>query len=248
MNKSILSNLSVVIPVFNEQGNVETLAEEIKHTLNNKYHFEIVFIDDASTDNTLSILKKIQSQFPALKIVHHKTNAGQSAAIVTGVKAAKYDWIVTLDGDRQNNPADIPKLIETALNQPLINDKFLCTGYRATRHDNFIRKTSSLIANKVRSFFLKDHCSDSACGIKLFSKQLFLTLPHFKNCHRFLPALFKRAGATIINTPVTHRERASGKSKYGINNRLWVGIVDLFGVAWLMRRPIDVEKEDDSSL
>lgn len=237
--------ISVVIPVYNEEDNVEPLAEEIKSRLEGVVPFEMIFVDDASTDQTNSRLLTLSKKIKNLRIIQHQSNAGQSAALLSGIQSAKYDWIATLDGDGQNDPADIVTMINT-LNSldPKPGTPMVCVGLREKRHDVFIRKISSKIANGVRMFFLKDDCPDTGCGIKLFPKQLFLNLPHFKNCHRFLPALFKRAGAIVINVPVSHRQRLKGKSKYGIHNRLWVGIIDLIGVSWLLRRPINVEHND----
>lgn len=246
MNTITASGVSVVIPVFNEQENVLPLIEEVESALSSVTPFEVIIVDDASTDHTVQILLSAKPDHPNLRVVQHKKNAGQSAAVVSGVKAARYDWIATLDGDGQNDPADIPALMQaadTVLREN--NTSVLCMGHRNQRNDNFVRKASSKIANGVRGSFLKDECPDTGCGIKLFSRDVFLRLPHFRNCHRFLPALFKRAGAVVINVPVNHRERLRGQSKYGVMNRLWVGIVDLIGVAWLIRRPIDVEAEHD---
>jgi len=241
-----INGLSVVVPVYNEAENVAPLALEIANSLTGVTPYQILFVDDASTDNTFSELKQTRTQCSALTILRHTKNAGQSAAIVTGIRHAQYEWIATLDGDRQNNPADLPAMI-TKINEQITlgQHNVFCIGQRAKRQDNFIRKLSSRVANAVRRIFLRDHCPDSGCGIKIFNRDTFLRLPLFKNSHRFLPALFKRAQATIINVPVSHRERSAGRSKYGIYNRLWVGIIDLIGVAWLMRRPIDVENDHD---
>lgn len=240
-----IQSISVVVPVYNEQDNVVPLVEEIEAALNEKVPYEIVMVNDASTDETKTVLAQAILGHPRLRVVSHLKNAGQSAAVVSGVKAAKYEWIATLDGDGQNNPADIPDLmaaVESELSAGA--SSVLCMGRRAKRNDRKIRKVSSRVANSVRQTLLKDDCPDSGCGIKVFNRRQFLNLPHFRNCHRFLPALFQRAGAKIINVPVSHRERLRGVSKYGVMNRLWVGIVDLFGVAWLMRRPVDVETEE----
>jgi dolichol-phosphate mannosyltransferase len=244
MRSSIQNNISIVIPVYNEQDSIGHLIQELQSPETSL--FEIVVVDDASRDDTFRQLKNLQNQYPNLSLVRHKKNMGQSAAVVTGVRAAKFDWIVTLDGDGQNDPADIPKLIEAA-NHILQSGvmKVVCLGYRVNRQDTPLRKLSSVIANGVRKLFLKDDCPDTGCGIKLFPKNLFLQLPHFRNCHRFLPALFKLSGATLVNVAVTHRKREHGTSKYGVMNRLWVGIVDLLGVAWLMRRSIQVDTHDE---
>lgn len=247
MSQIEVNQLSVIVPVYNEAGNVLPLAKEIEAALKDRLSYEIIFVDDASSDATVSNLKQLTNSLPVLRVIQHKRNAGQSAAVVTGVKVAKYPWIATLDGDRQNHPNDLLKLIQAIQQSNLASNQILCMGFREKRNDSWIRKLSSKIANKVRTFFLKDDCPDSGCGIKLFSRDLFLTIPHFKNCHRFLPALCKRSGAIVLNVAVSHRERTEGKSKYGISNRLWAGIVDLIGVSWLMRRPTHVEHDDVST-
>lgn len=235
--------LSVVIPVYNEQDNVKPLAEEIVQALTGVVPFEVIFVDDASKDSTKAEIVSMSQSMAEIKLVPHRSNRGQSAAVVSGVRRAQYEWIATLDGDRQNDPKDLVALIN-AVNESGLT-QILCMGQRMQRQDNWLRKCSSKIANKVRRSFLKDDCPDSGCGIKIFPKQLFLTLPLFKNCHRFLPVLFARAGAKLLQVPVSHRERASGQSKYGVMNRLWVGIVDMIGVAWLMKRFIEVEGDAD---
>lgn len=238
-----IQGLSIVIPVFNELENIKPLAVEILAALKSRLELEIIFVDDASTDATVARLQALQSEIAELRIVRHLQNRGQSAAVVNGVRAAKYAWVATLDGDRQNNPADLNLLLD-AIEQKNGTPK-LCMGRRIKRQDTWLRRISSKIANGVRRKFLQDDCPDSGCGIKIFNRTFFLNLPLFKNCHRFLPVLFRRAGAEIVYIPVSHRERVEGVSKYGVMNRLWVGIIDLFGVAWLMRRFIIVEGQND---
>lgn len=245
--------ISVVVPMFNEAENAVPLVQEIVAALNtlqsdNKVkEFEIIIIDDGSTDQTYQNLIELKQQLPPLRVVQHPKNFGQSAGVVTGVRVAKNPWIVTLDGDGQNDPADIGKLLETLSTNPSASHLALLIGNRKQRNDNWIRKCSSAIANSIRSSLLKDSCPDSGCGLKLFSRETFLQLPHFKHMHRFLPALFIRAQGSVINVAVNHRPRIRGTSKYGVMNRLWVGIVDLFGVAWLLRRPSYYFNCDDSS-
>lgn len=240
--------VSVVVPVYNEVENLVPLIDEIRQAFNQDQQFEIVIVDDCSTDNTLSVLSELQPVIPQLTVVKHQQNAGQSTAIVSGVRAARGQWIITMDGDGQNNPADIPKLI-AALNEytgPAAIEDSLVVGHRVNRHDTWVRRMSSRIANKVRGKLLQDNCPDTGCSLKLFHRNTFLSLPHFNHCHRFMPALFKRiAGGTVINVPVDHRDRRHGVSKYGINNRLWVGISDMLGVMWLIRRPCQTEIEHE---
>lgn len=228
--------ISVVVPVKNEQDNVEPLVREIHAALTPCAEFEIIYVNDGSTDRTPQVLERLKSKFPMLRVITHRASCGQSQAVATGVKHARYEWIATLDGDGQNDPADIPALIEalSSGNQPA--NLQLLAGWRNKRQDTSIRKLSSKVANGVRRRFLRDNTPDTGCGLKVFARATFLELPHFDHMHRFLPALVQRNGGAVVSVPVNHRPRERGTSKYGIHNRLWVGIVDLFGVAWLQRR------------
>ena len=228
-------DFSVVVPVCNEAENVEPLAREIDAALNNR-SYEMIFVNDGSTDETAAILKKLKSSLPALRVLSHSFRSGQSAAVASGVRAARAPWVATLDGDGQNDPADIPKLI-AARDAPEGRGVQLFMGNRkASRKDTAFRKLQSNVANGVRSSLLGDGTPDTGCGIKLFSRDVFMDLPRFDHMHRFLPALFQRHGARVISVPVSHRPRMRGTSKYGMLNRLWVGIVDIGGVMWLRRR------------
>jgi dolichol-phosphate mannosyltransferase len=226
---------SVVVPVCNEAENVEPLAREIDAALKDR-SYEMIFVDDGSTDETAAILKKLKTSLPALRVLSHSFRSGQSAAVASGVRAALAPWIATLDGDGQNDPADIPKLITTR-DAPEGRGVQLFMGNRkASRKDTAFRKLQSSIANGVRGSLLGDDTPDTGCGIKLFSRDVFMELPRFDHMHRFLPALFQRHGARVVSVPVGHRPRTRGTSKYGMLNRLWVGIVDIGGVMWLRRR------------
>lgn len=226
-----INQISVVVPVRNEEGNVASLVGEIDAALKHITH-EIIYVDDGSNDNTYAQLKSLQTQFTQLTIVRHAESCGQSTAVRTGVKNAKYDWVATLDGDGQNDPADIPKLMAA-----IAEGVDLAGGNRrASRRDTWVKRMSSVIANTVRSKMLNDDTPDTGCGLKLFKREAFLDLPYFDHMHRFLPALIKRRGGKIVSVPVAHRNREHGKSNYGTIDRLLVGIVDLFGVAWLQRR------------
>ena len=226
---------SVVVPVCNEAENVEPLAREIDAALNSR-SYEMIFVDDGSTDETAAILKRLKTSLPALRVLSHSFRSGQSAAVASGVRAARAPWVATLDGDGQNDPADIPKLI-AARDAPEGRGVQLFMGNRkASRKDTAFRKLQSSIANGVRSSLLGDGTPDTGCGIKLFSREVFMDLPRFDHMHRFLPALFLRQGSRVISVPVGHRARTRGTSKYGMLNRLWVGIVDIIGVMWLRRR------------
>jgi dolichol-phosphate mannosyltransferase len=220
--------------MHNEADNVRPLIGEIAVALRGHADFEIVCIDDCSKDATLAELRAVASTTPELRIIRHDRQSGQSTALRSGVKAARGNWIATLDGDGQNDPADIPKLLAERDAGPATVR--LYAGWRATRRDTWVKRLSSRIANGVRRAMLRDDCPDTGCGLKLFDRAVYLDAPYFDHMHRYLPALFKRAGHEVRNVRVGHRPRLRGKSKYGIANRLWVGIVDLFGVAWLMRR------------
>lgn len=233
---SYSGRVSVVVPVKNEQDNVEPLVREIAAALNGFAGFEIIYVNDGSTDNTARVLENLKIEFPMLRVMTHRTACGQSQAVATGVTHAKFEWIATLDGDGQNDPADIPALLNTLADPSQPSNLQLLAGWRNKRQDTFIRKLSSKVANGVRSRFLKDRTPDTGCGLKVFARATFMELPHFDHMHRFLPALVQRNGGAVVSVPVNHRSRERGTSKYGIHNRLWVGIVDLFGVAWLQRR------------
>lgn len=229
-------HLSVVVPVKDESGNIEPLLREIHAALADVPDFEVVYVDDGSTDETPQVLAQAAEQYPRLRVLRHDRCCGQSTALATGVREARHPWVATLDGDLQNDPADIPRLLQ-ALGRPGGEaGPALVVGWRTARHDSVVRKLSSRIANAVRGYLLGDHTPDTGCGLKVFSRDVFLRVPFFDHMHRFLPALFLREGVEIASVPVTHRPRVTGTSKYGIGNRLWVGIVDLFGVMWLERR------------
>lgn len=229
-------DLSVVIPVKNEQDNVLPLLAEIHAALEGKFDYEVIYINDGSTDRTPEVLAAARATYPCLRILTHQTSCGQSTAVRTGVKAACAPWIATLDGDGQNDPADIPNLLAAARATGAPANLWLVAGWRKKRRDTWIKRMSSKIANAVRSALLKDATPDTGCGLKLFKREVFLELPYFDHMHRYLPALVLRAGGQIQSVEVNHRHRERGVSKYGLHNRLWVGIVDLFGVSWLQRR------------
>ena len=229
-----MPQLSVVVPVFNERDNIPPLLAEIAAALRGKTEFEIVYVDDDSSDDSRAVLAAEKAAYPELRVLHHVTRSGQSTAVWNGVRAARSAWIATLDGDGQNDPADIPKLL-AARDQAAANVRLLA-GWRTTRRDSFNKRISSKIANAVRSRMLRDATPDTGCGLKLFEREVFLRLPYFDHMHRYLPALVKRAGFASQSVPVGLRPRTAGTSKYGMLDRLWVGLADLRGVAWLMRR------------
>jgi dolichol-phosphate mannosyltransferase len=220
--------VSVVIPVRNEAPNIAPLVAEIAAALAGISH-EIIYVDDGSTDATPAELARL----PAVRHMRHRQSCGQSAAIITGVKAAQGVWIATLDGDGQNDPADIPRMLARA---EAADSLVMVAGHRVKRQDSWVKRRSSRLANGIRSALLGDATPDTGCGLKLFPRALFLDMPHFDHMHRFLPALALRAGAVVLSEPVNHRPRTRGVSNYGTLDRLAVSIFDLFGVAWLQRR------------
>lgn len=228
--------ISVVVPVHNEAPNIPPLIGAISAALAGFTH-EIVYVDDGSSDDSPKVLAEIAANLPTLIRVRHRQSCGQSAAVITGVKAAHGAFIATLDGDGQNDPADIPAMLDAALTAEARGPQpVLIAGHRVTRRDSEAKRWGSRIANNVRGRLLKDGTPDTGCGLKLFRRAAFLELPHFDHIHRFLPALFIRAGGHVVSVPVRHHPRAHGASHYGTWDRLKVGIVDLFGVAWLQRR------------
>ncbi len=236
--------LSVVIPIFNESENIPILAAEIRAALDGQYDYEVLFVDDGSTDESPRVLAQLRSEYPQFRIIRHLQNAGQSTAVRNGVKAARAELVVTLDGDGQNDPADIPRFMEVMRNRAPGSKLRMVAGYRKKRQDDWLKRFSSRVANKVRASLLKDDTPDSVCGLKLFFRDAFLDLPNFNNMHRFLPALIQRNGGETVSVEVNHRPRAKGVSKYGVHNRLWVGIVDLRGVRWLQKRVRLTEVEE----
>jgi len=227
-------DLSIVIPVFNEAGNIAPLIDEICGQLAELTDYEIVLVDDGSTDGTPDVLRNCRQRHSRLRVLCHRSRCGQSAAIASGVDAATGTWVATLDGDGQNDPADILTLYQTMLDSP--DDVMLVTGYRRQRCDNWLKRFSSRVANAVRRAVLRDRTPDTGCGLKLFARATFLALPRFDHMHRFLPALVQRQGGSVVSVDVSHRTRQHGVSKYGVHNRLWAGIMDTLGVRWLQRR------------
>ncbi|MGD9109010.1 MAG: glycosyltransferase family 2 protein [Gammaproteobacteria bacterium] len=237
--------LSVVIPMYNEEDNAEILVREVHAILAQHPDFEIIVVDDGSQDSTFEKLSSLTKGLPQLRPVRHARNFGQSIGLISGIKKAKYPWIVTLDGDGQNDPADIPKLIQIS-EETGADPRVLLAGHRVNRKDGRWRTLGSRWINRIRRWFLKDDCPDTGCGTKMFSREKFMLLPHFNHMHRYLPALFKGIGGRVINIPVNHRPRTQGQSKYDSWGRLKVGVVDLFGVAWLIRRLKVPEYKNDS--
>lgn len=226
--------LSIVVPVFNERDNVAPLVAEIVAALRGSCAFEIVYVDDHSRDDTRQVLQALKATTPELRVLHHASQSGQSTAVRNGVKHARGGWIATLDGDGQNDPADIPKLL--AARAAAAPEVKLFAGWRVNRRDSGSKRWASRWANRIRARMLRDQTPDTGCGIKLFEREAFLDLPYFDHMHRYLPALMQRAGWQTVSVPVNHRHRTAGVSKYNNLGRALVGIRDLRGVAWLITR------------
>lgn len=226
--------LSVVIPVRNEQGNITPLIEEVETALRSVCTFEIIYVDDASTDDTPTELVQNAGLYPYVSYIRHAQACGQSCAIRTGVRQARGAFVATLDGDGQNDPRFLPdmlRLLETT--GPTCG---LVQGQRVGRKDTPFKRVQSRMANKIRGFFLQDNIRDTGCGLKCFRREAYLALPYFDALHRFMPALMKREGYEVACLDVIDRPRGQGRSNYGFWDRLRVGVVDLMGVYWLLRR------------
>ena len=228
-------DVSVIIPMRNEAGNAQPLAAEIHAALRGRLSYEIIFVDDGSGDATAAELSGLAAADPLIRVISHASSCGQSQATISGVAAARGAWIATLDGDGQNDPADLPKLLDERDRHGLAA-RMLFLGRRGRRRDSLARLIASKIANGVRGALLRDSTPDSGCGIKLIHRDLFLELPRFDALHRFMPALVIRAGGKAVSVPINHRPRTRGQSKYGILQRAAIGLIDMWGVFWLLRR------------
>lgn len=233
--------VSVVIPVLNEAPNLEPLAEEIERAMSGgDSSYEVIFVDDASTDDTPRVLASLTKRLPAFRHLRLAAHAGQSAALVAGFRAARGDIIVTMDGDGQNDPADIPRLLAE------LEHVDMCCGYRATRRDSFARRIASRTANAIRNAVLREDIIDTGCTLKAVKTPLVRHLAPWNGLHRFLPALVRMQGGTVSQLPVNHRPRTAGLTKYSNLGRLKTVIADLFGVRWMQKRYRSCETEPES--
>ncbi|MBU3022029.1 glycosyltransferase family 2 protein [Aestuariibacter sp. A3R04] len=227
-------DVSVVLPAKNEAANLSSLLHEIVDAMS-CCCAEVIVVDDGSSDNTPSLINSLNESLPiTCRVISHPYSCGQSTSVYRGVLAARGIWIVTLDADGQNDPADIPRLLNAA--QRSQNPHFCVIGHRQKRRDSGWKKLQSKIANTVRRWLLQDDTPDTGCGLKLIPRQTFLMLPYFDHMHRYIPALTKRLGGEVICVPVNHRSRAEGHSNYTAWNRGWAGLIDIMGVRWLMHR------------
>ena len=229
--------ISVLIPAKNEAGNIGTLVGEVAAALSPVCRFEVVLVDDGSTDGTAAEFVQACKDLGAQgQLVQHRASVGQSTAVATAARHAQGKYLVTIDGDGQNDPADIPELLRAAQEMAPSAEHFCIAGYRKNRQDTEWKKFQSRVANGVRQRILNDQVPDTGCGLKLVPKTTWEVLPYFDHMHRFIPALVCRIGGAIRVVPVNHRARGVGVSKYTAWNRVWVGLVDMAGVAWLARR------------
>ncbi len=231
-------DLSIVVPVYNERGNIGPLLDEIYGVIGDAIRFEVVLVDDGSSDGSLDEIQEVRRRYQAVRVIQHAERSGKSAALCTARMAARGTWIQTLDGDRQNDPADVLKLWQHLHDGGRTPDPTLgiVAGVRKRRNDGAFKWLQSRIANATRSALLNDGTPDTGCGFKLLRREAFLDVPFFDGMHRFLPALIRRAGWEVMQFPVNDRPRTAGASKYGFVGRLTAGVFDLLGVVWLMRR------------
>jgi dolichol-phosphate mannosyltransferase len=238
-----MPEISVVVPVFNEEGAAAPLAEEIAAAFAGRDH-EIIFVNDASRDGTLDRLTALKARLPQLRVLTHRRNSGQSRSVRTGVLAARGEIVVTLDGDGQNDPADAPRLVDHLRRGD--GRLALVGGERQKRRDTAAKRWASRTANNIRKSLLQDEANDTGCGLKAFRREAFLRLPYFDHMHRYLPALMLREGYAVEFEPVSHRARTTGTSKYTNLGRLWVSLSDMLGVMWLRRRARNPEGADEA--
>jgi len=231
--------ISAVVPLFNEEESLPILIPELVKVFNSLGSpYEIIFVDDGSTDRSRKILMGMISQFPSLRMIGFKENKGLSTALIAGMREARGGKIVTLDADLQNDPADVPRLLKYL-------DRYdMATGWRQRREDSWLKKISSKIANTVRNRLSHENIRDSACTLRVFKRECIQDIPKFNGMHRFLPTLVKREGYRVIEVPVSHQPRRFGKSKFNVRNRMWRSFIDLLAVRWMESRQLDYEIEE----
>jgi len=223
--------LSIVIPVYNEQDNLAPLLDELAAVVHRlEPHFEIICVDDASTDDSFSVLQNLKRKYPQLRVIRHTANWGESAGQATGFAHARGRWILTMDADQQNDPADIPALLEAS------RDVDAVCGIRRRREDDWVKRLSSRIANEFRNRVTGDVIADAGCTFRLLKKEALREIPVFNGMHRFLPTLLRLQGFKVVEVPVNHRPRTRGESKYGVGNRMFRGLLDCFAILWWRKR------------
>lgn len=240
--------VSIVIPAKNEAENVRPLIAEIRTAMDGHYEYELIYVDDGSTDETYAILEALRAEpFSRLKLIRHQQSVGQSLAIISGAWQARGEWLVVLDADGQNDPADIPGML-AAIQAARATDHQVwgIIGHRVNRRDDWVKKLSSKLANGFRDMMLRDGIPDTGCGLKAVLRERYLRLPAFNHMHRYIPALIQAQGGRMLIHPVNHRPRMAGRSNYGVWNRLWVGLVDVLGVWWLQRRAKIIQIRDQA--
>ena len=238
-------DISVVVPAKDERDNLAPLVSEIDAALGGRFEYELIYVDDGSVDDSHVVLRDLQTRFTRLKVLCHVHAVGQSMAVLSGVRHGRGDWLVVLDGDGQNDPADIPAMLEEAMRR-YQSDPYQVglIGHRVNRRDDWVKRLSSKVANGFRDMMLRDGIPDTGCGLKAVLLQRYLRLPSFNHMHRYIPTLIQAQGGIMRVHPVNHRPRMAGTSNYGVWNRLWVGLVDVLGVWWLKRRAKVVQIRD----
>ena len=236
-----LPSLSVVVPVRNESSNILPLAAEIRAALERLPDWECIWVDDASSDDTRERVRAVCASDPRHRLLAFASHRGQTAALLAGWRAARHEFVGSVDGDLQNDPRDLVALLEAAA----VTGLDMVNGVRARRHDSWVRKVSSRIANSFRNAVTGDPVTDVGCSVRVLRRSYVAGIPPLRNMHRFLPTLVRIAGGTIGERPVSHRSRAAGRTKYGVHNRLWVGIVDTLGVRWMTRRALVLDAVEE---
>lgn len=235
-------NVDIVLPVYNEKGNVRSLVDEIDQVLSEQdYDYNLILVDDGSSDGSSEIIRELAADRDSIRSVHFRENCGQSAAFKAGFEHATSELVVTLDADGQNDPSEIPEMVELADQYDVV------AGYRANRQDHWIRSIGSSLANKVRNWVTGDNVIDTGCSLKVFHREVIQEIPMFKGMHRFLPTLAKMEGFSVTQHPTNHRERKEGETKYSLSGRLFETIWDLLAVRWMQKRHLDYEIEEKNN-